>query len=103
MPREVELPPLATYKALSVWTPRYSDFVVWAGWFRIWFGLVNDFDVKNNKLSIIFEGTPRLLFTLTESEMKKNSYVFDLDDIRNNKRGRWYVQQHADGNTIWYI
>jgi hypothetical protein len=99
----VELPPLAVYKALATWMPRYGDFVVWAGWFRVWFGLVNDFDAKNNKVSIIFEGTPRLLFTLTESEMKKNVFIFNCDDIRANKRGRWYIQQSLDGNAIWYI
>ena len=101
--REVELPPLATYRALATWTPRYADFVVWAGWFRIWFGLVNDYDAKHNKVSMIFEGTPRLLFTLTEAEMKKSAYVFELDYIRSNQRGRWYIQQCIDGNTIWYI
>ena len=99
----VELPPLATYKALSTWTPRYSDFVVWAGWFRIWFGLVNNFDPKDNKVSIIFEGTPRLLFTLTEAEMKANSYVFDLSYIHSNRRGRWYIQQSVNGNTVWHV
>ena len=101
--RDIELPPLATYRALATWTPRYSDFVIWAGWFRVWFGLVNNFDAKRNQVSLIFEGTPRLLFTLTEPEMKKNAYVFDTDFIRNNQRGRWYVQQCIDGNTIWYI
>jgi hypothetical protein len=101
--REIELPPLATYKALATWKPRYADFVVWAGWFRVWFGLVNNFDPKSGKTSVIFEGTPRLLFTLTDAEIQKNAYVFDLDYIRNNKRGRWYVQQCVDGNTIWYI
>jgi len=101
--KEVTLPPLATYRALTTWTPRYSDFVVWAGWFRIWFGIVNNYDAKTGKVSIIFEGTPRLLFTLTEAEMKKNTFLFDLDDIRSSKRGRWYIQQTADGNTIWYI
>jgi hypothetical protein len=100
---KVELPPLATFRALDTWVPRYADFVIWAGWFRIWFGIVNDFDAKNGKVSIIFEGTPRLLFTMTESEMKKSSYVFDLDHIRRNRRGRWYIQQCVDGNTIWYI
>ena len=101
--QKIELPPLAVYRALSTWTPRYADFVVWAGWFRIWFGLVNDYDAKSGKVSIIFEGTPRLLFTLTESEMKKNVYVFDMADIHANKRGRWYIQQSVDGSTIWYI
>jgi hypothetical protein len=101
--REVALPPLATYRALSTWAPRYGDFVVWAGWFRVWFGVVNNYDAKNGKISILFEGTPRLLFTMTESEMQKNAFVFDLNDIRNNKRGRWYIQQTVDGSTIWYI
>jgi hypothetical protein len=103
MPREVELPPLATYKAIATWTPRYADFVVWSGWFRTWFGTINNYDVKSGKLSIIFEGTPRLLFTMNEAEMQKGVYIFDLNDIRNNKRGRWYIQQHVDGNTVWYI
>jgi hypothetical protein len=101
--KQIELPPLATYRALSAWAPRYGDFVIWAGWFRVWFGLVNDFDIKNNKVSIIFEGTPRLLFTMTDSEMQKNVFVFDLANIHSNKRGSWYVQQHTDSNAIWYI
>ena len=100
---KVDLPPLATYRALATWTPRFADFVIWAGWFRVWFGIVNDYDAKNNKVSIIFEGTPRLLFTMTEAEMKKNCYVFDIDSIHNNRRGSWYIQQTVDGNTIWHI
>jgi hypothetical protein len=101
--REIELPPLATFRALTTWMPRYSDYVTWVGWFRIWFGFVNNFDAKSNKVSIIFEGTPRLLLTLTEDEMKKNTYVFDTDFIRNNRRGSWHIQQKIDGNTIWYV
>jgi len=100
--REVA-PPLAIYKALANWTPRFADFIVWAGWFRMWFGLVNNFDARTGKVSIIFEGTPRLLFTLTEGEMNKNTFVFDCNDIRNNRRGRWYVQQSVDSSTTWYI
>ena len=101
--REIEAPPLATYRALNSWTPKFADFVVWAGWFRVWFGLVNDFDARTGKVSVIFEGTPRLLFTLTESEMNKSAYTINLNDIHSCKRGRWYIQQHIDGNTIWYI
>lgn len=101
--KSIELPPLAIYRALNAWKPRYGDFVIWAGWFRIWFGLVNNFDSKTDNVSVIFEGTPRLLFTLTEPEMKNNMYIFQTDYIRNNQRGRWYIQQTIDGNTIWYI
>lgn len=101
--REAEAPPLATYKALASWVPRFADLVVWSGWFHSWFGLVNNYDAKSGQISIIFEGTPRLLFTLAESEMLKNTFVLSVDDIRNCKRGRWYIQQIIDGNAIWYI
>jgi hypothetical protein len=101
--KEVTLPPLAVYRAIDQWNPRYSDFVVWIGWFRTWYGIVNNFDARTLQVTIIFEGTPRLLFTLVEDEMKDNTLLFDLADIRRSRKGRWCVQQCVDGNVIWYI
>jgi hypothetical protein len=96
-------PPLAVYKAITEWIPKYSDFVVWKKWFRTSYGVVSDFNATAGQVSIIFENTPRLLFTMTEQEMKAQTLVFDVNDVRNWKVGRWYAQQNGSGNVIWFI
>ena len=103
MPQNVDLPPLASYKSTAVYNPRYADFIIWSGWFRTWYGLVNNFDSQTGVISVIFEGTPRLLVTLTEDEMINTTVLVRLSDIRNRKRGSWSIQQTINGQSIWYV
>jgi len=100
---ETQTPPLAVYKSLADYTPNYADFIIWIRWFRTWYGVVADFDIDKNQVAIAFEGTPRLLFTTNPDEISGVLDIFNLSDIRNMKKGRWYVQKHADGQNIWYI
>jgi hypothetical protein len=103
MPAKVETPLLACYKSLVVYTPKFADFVIWSGWIRTWYGVVNNYDAATDIISIIFEGSPKLLFTLTESEMRETTYYIKLSDIRNHKRGAWYIQQTIGNQSVWYI
>jgi len=96
-------PSLASYRSLQDYNPRFADFVVRCGWFRTWVGVVNNFDPKTNVISIIFEGTPRLLFSMTEDEMRSSTYTVNLDSIRNSRKYSWHIQQVTDGQPVWYV
>ena len=94
---------LASYRSIADYVPRFADFVMRCGWFRSWVGVVNDYDAKSGVVSIIFEGTPRLLFTMNESEMANSTYTVKLDDIRAGRKYSWHIQQVTDGEAIWYV
>ncbi len=100
---DIKPPPLAVYNSIKQYTPKYGDFIMWSGLFRTWYGLVVDYDVINGKVSIAFEGTPLLLITMDAGEIDNSVLRFNLDTIRNQKRGRWYAQQSEGGQGIWYI
>jgi len=96
--------PLATYKAINTYKPTYADFVIRIGWFKTSYGVVNNFDKDSETLSIVLEGTPRLLFTMTGDEISKRVIEVKLYDIRNRRYGKWYVKQSVTkGGDIWYI
>lgn len=92
---------LAHYRSIQEYVPRYSDIIIWARIFTYWFGVVNG--INDNELSIVFEGTPRLLLTMLPEEIESSTYLVKLSDIRAGKRGSWYAQQVNDGKAIWYI
>ena len=96
-------PDLANYKHISEYVPGFSDFVVRTTIFRSYVGVVNRLDPASDSISIIFEGTPRLLFTLTEEEMRKQETRVKLDDIRNQRKGSWAICKVQDGKSVWYI
>ena len=99
----IEAPPLAIYKSIADYMPNYADFVIWSGWLRTWYGLVTDYDASKGQVAITIEGTPRLLVTMHEDEVRDNIMVFQLSDIRQMKRGRWYIQQKHGAQYIWYV
>jgi len=41
-----DLPPLAQYRSISEYSPKYGDYIVWAGWFVKWCGIVTNFDAQ---------------------------------------------------------
>jgi hypothetical protein len=100
---KMEAPPLAHYRLLVQYKPRIGDFIVWAGWFRTWFGMVAGIDGYN--LQVVFEGLPSLLLTLTPAEQQKNLHTISLAKITTARPGSYAVLQHdAEHNaTIWYI
>lgn len=100
---ETQPPPLAVYKSIAEYVPDYADFVIWAGWFRIWYGVVIGFEADNGQVAITFEGTPRLLFTMHSDEIRDSLYIFKLADIKKMKKGRWYIQKSHNGQNVWYI
>ncbi len=94
---------LAAFRAIGEYQPAVADFLIWAGLFRTWYGVVNAFDPSSNVVSCIFEGTPRLLFTLVEAEMEDCTRLIRLSDIRAQRKGRWYACQVKDSHSVWYI
>ena len=102
---EIQAPPLAVFKSIADYVPAYSDFIIWAGWFRTWYGVVLDYDTDKQQVAIAFEGTPRLLFTMQDDEIRASLKTVSLPDIRKRKwlKGCWYVQKSNNGQNVWYI
>ena len=97
--------PLAQYNPLSKYLPQIGDFVVWSGWFTTWSGIVNGFNPDTTDVSIIFAGMPYLLFTLSESEMKKSEKILPLSKITSALHGEFAVLKHDQTRNacIWFI
>lgn len=102
---DIDGPPLARYRQLITYVPEVGDFVVWAGWFRTWYGVVNSVDPDGESVTIIFEGLPSLLFTLTADEQPKNTHEIKTGKIKSARSGSWAVMKHEKNHnaTVWYI
>jgi len=101
MPK-IEAPPLARYTTLIDYVPHYGDFVIWAGWFTQWFGVVSALDRDKEEISIIFEGSPFLLFTLLPSEHVGNTKTIKLSTICNARKGSWAILRN-DTTLTWFV
>lgn len=90
--------PLAQYRQLARYKPRLGDFIVWHGWLSHWYGVIGAFDQDEETLIIIYAGMPSLLFTMSPTEMRKNTKNVDLYKIRSS-RGSFAVLQGG----VWYV
>lgn len=101
----VEPPPLARFLPLSKYVPEIGDFIIWAGWFKTWYGVVGSIDASGQSLTVIWEALPMLLFTLTDEEQQKNTKPLLLGDLLTAKPGKFSVMKHdAEHNaSIWFI
>ncbi len=88
---------LAKYRSFATYVPKISDFVIWHGWWKRWYGIVTDID--NGVLSILTENLPKLLFTIPEDERQKRTIKISLTKIRSSRGGEYHIIQ--DG--IWYV
>jgi hypothetical protein len=89
---------LAQYKHISEWKPMVSDFVIWHGWFfSHWYGIVNG--VNNDKVIIVKEGLPSLLFVLSDGDYVKNSIEVSVSKIRSSVHGEYHILQEG----VWFI
>jgi hypothetical protein len=104
MSKQIEAPGLAQWRRIDEYTtPKYGDFIIWMGTFKTWYCVVNDFDPTTNVLSVICEGTPRLLFSSTPDEMEKATHHIRLENIQQWKRGTYSVLQDENGKQVWYV
>lgn len=95
---------LAQYKAIADYEPGVGDFVMWMGLFRTLYGIVNAVDPESKKVSVLFESTPRMLFTMSQAELTAATRIFDINDIRQWRlRGSWYAQKLIGGSLVWYV
>lgn len=99
----MENPPLAQFKPLSEYKPRYGDYFIWSRWFSTWHGIVSNYDDKTNKVSVIFAGVPYLLFTMDESDQERETRTLKLSDIVNAPNGKYAIQTVEGSISIWYI
>lgn len=103
MEQKVESPPLAAYRSISNYEPQYGDLIFRCGWFRSYYGIVNNYDKANAIVSVVMEGTPQLLLTLLPDEIQASELLFNLRDIRGKRKGSWSAIQLENGQQVWYI
>lgn len=101
--KKIETEQLAAYNSIDLYKPKYSDFVIRCTFFRSYFGIVNDFNPNDGMVSIVFEGTPRLLFTQTPDEVDGSIFLVNLKDIQQQRKGSWSMCQQINGQPVWYI
>jgi hypothetical protein len=102
---KINPPPLVQYRDIVNYTPRYSDYLVWSGWFTTWHGVVTNYDAEKEEVSAIFSGIPFVLFTLNDEEQQSETRIIKLSKICSASHGKWAVLQHdhANNTNIWYI
>lgn len=101
--KQVDNPPLAHYRSLAEYKPKYGDYFVWSRWFSTWHGIITNYDEKTQELSIIFAGIPYLLFTMDESDQERETKKIKLSKIVSSANGKYAIQTTEGNNTIWYI
>lgn len=87
---------IAEFKDIVEYQPMIGDFVIWQGWFSTWYGIVSS--TNDNTMSVIFESTPRLLFTMNDVEMKKYTRTMDVNKVRVRKISCYIMQ-----DRVWYV
>jgi len=88
---------LARYNSITKYSPKIGDFIIWHGWFRKWFGVVNGID--GNRITVIKENLPKLVFSIPENKRYKYMTEIYLDNIRGSSGGEYAINQ--DG--VWFI
>ena len=93
---------LAHYRQLSYWEPAIGDFIVWAGSFRTWYGLVAE--TGEGRVRVVLEGLPLLLVTLLPEEQDRVSRWLSVGTIKGSARGAFSILQHDKKSNvcIWY-
>ncbi len=92
---------LSRYRPLEDYTPNVGDFVIWQGWTNTKFGVVSD--ILGGTMRIIMDGTPRLLLTMSESEMKARIKDVKATDIITRKDKYYSIMSDRSGSAVWYI
>lgn len=97
---------LGAFKSIQEYTPEISDFLIWHGFLRSWYGVVNGYSPASKIISAVFEGSPRLLLTQSQEQIDKNTIEFQLGTIRTPSffKGAFYaLQRTKEGALVWYI
>lgn len=88
---------IARFRSLNVWVPKVGDFIIWHGYFKRWYGVIHD--ISGDRLMVVREHLPKLLFSLSPGEYKVNSIELSSGVIRTSRGGEYAILQ--DG--VWYI
>ena len=89
---------LAQFRPLAGWTPQDGDFIIWHGWIMgRWYGVVNQ--IEGDKLYVIKESLPKLLFTMAESDYEENTIHLSAGRIRQSVGGEYHILQSG----VWFI
>ena len=91
---------LAYYRDIKSWKPKIGDFIIWHGWFTHWFGVTSV--VSPDSIKVCRAGIPKLLFSMNESEMLKNTIEIKLREINKSFSGTFAIMQMQKA-PVWYI
>lgn len=92
---------LSRYRPLEDYQPNVGDFIIWQGWMNTKFGVVSD--IRGDTLRIILDGTPRLLLTMSASEMRNRIKEVKASDIITRKEKYYSIMSDRSGSAVWYI
>jgi len=91
--------PLAQYKSIKIYEPRIGDFVIWHGWFRHHYGIINGIDSTKGLVLMVVAGLPFLLLTMDPHKVAKNTISVPISKIKNSWNGTYAIYRHP----CWYI
>lgn len=101
-----EAPPLALFLPIAEYVPAVGDFIVWAGWFNTWYGIVTAVAEDGLTIEVTFEKLPVLLLTQTPDEIDSNkrNRVLPVYRLRGERTGTWAVLKHdqAKNASVWF-
>jgi hypothetical protein len=87
----------ARCKNIATYVPKISDFIIWHGFVKRWYGII--MDVTPTEVVVVTENLPKLLLTMPEDEKIKRSKHIPISKIRSSRGGEWHVLQ--DG--VWHF
>lgn len=89
--------PLAKFINNRQWQAQVGDFIIWHGWWKRWYGVVNGVD--RDHVYVIKENLPILLFTMAPEDHLKNTMKISINKIVNAPPGEFHILQ----GDHWYV
>lgn len=100
-----QAPQLAKYRAIADYQPAYGDLIIKLGIFSATFGFVVGYSKESSSIQVIWEGHPRLLLTMSDTEQTKRTKSIPLDTIKANWLARYSILQRDKqaNDNIYFI
>lgn len=96
---------LVKYLNINNYEPAIGDLIIKHGWFtRVkWFGVVNN--INDDEISILREGSMRLLATTSGRVMNGLVEKIKFSDILNALPGTYAIMQNSlkHRSVVWYV
>lgn len=92
---------VAECRPITGWRPIYGDLVICNKFFGSWYGIITNVDQNTEEVELVYAGTMPILFSLSNSEIKKRKRILDIDTIKRDRN--YSVQQVYGGKPTWYL